>query len=121
MIIVNRDDPNREITKTYAVCEFCGDEIDMATGSDEHIEKHCIVLNDLREDRRFQFRLPMELDTPAKKIALEKKEARAAVLLACSKLGIQVEKRGRAPVGDEGMGSSHVSGRRSVAADSQVT
>ena len=119
-IFVNYEDPDKEVIKNYAVCEFCGDEIDTAGDSDDHILNECIVLADLRASRRFEFRVPADVDAPARKMALVRKEARAGLMLACSKLSIQFGKR-RTPTEAEGVRSSHESVRRTVAADSQVT
>ena len=52
-------------------------------------------------------------------MALVRKEARAGLMLACSKLNMKFGK-GRTPTEAEGTRSSHESVRRTVAADSQV-
>mgnify|MGYP000102327175 CR=1 FL=1 len=51
-IFVYHEDPDREIVRKYAVCEYCGINIEVATASSTHLKDDCITLKGLCDKGR---------------------------------------------------------------------
>ena len=112
---VKFDDPNKEVVRKYAVCEYCGKEIEIATAGSTHLRDECEVLAELRaEDDGIIY-----TDSDLMERKRIKRLAETGLVLARAATDAQKEKRD-ATIGSAGSRNAS-SQRRTVSAESQVT